>query len=463
MTPFTPARLQSSGMTRVLIVSLMIGLLGIVDAVGEDWPEWRGKGRQGLWTEDGVLSQFPDDGLRFKWRTSIGAGYSGPAVAGGNVFVTDFLEALDTHTIDGTERLLCLDQNSGEIRWTHEWTTSYRMLMGSYATGPRATPTVDGDRVYAVGAAGVLRCVDVKSGSLIWGKDYIQDYRTSVPVWGITSAPLVDGSRLICVVGGEGMARIIAFDKMTGKEIWRALSSDWEMGYEQPVIFGTGVSRQLIIWHPKGVSSLNPETGEVYWEEPFEVRSGLTVATPVMNGSKLLVSQFYGGSMLLDLGVDPDRVEVVWKVGGTSELPDNTRGLHALITTPIIQGHHIYGVCSYGQLRCLDLNTGDRVWESQKMTDFARWAAAFAVQNGDRFFVNNDQGELIIARFTPQGYDEIDRTHLIEPTSNSAWGRRGRPRSSDRVVNWSHPAYADRHIFARNDREILCASLEDRN
>jgi hypothetical protein len=141
-----------------------------------------------------------------------------------------------------------------------------------------------------------------------------------------------------------------------------------------------------------------------------------------MNGSKLLVSQFYGGSMLLDLGTGPEGKELVWKVGGTSELPDKTHGLHALITTPIIQNGYIYGVCSYGQLRCLDLATGARVWESQEMTDFARWAASFAVQNEDRFFVNNDKGELIIARFTPQGYEEIDRTFLIEPTSISACG-----------------------------------------
>jgi outer membrane protein assembly factor BamB len=463
VAPTSFSRPQSASLTRILAFFLAFGWLGValtVNVVGEDWPEWRGRGRQGLWTEDGVLSQFPDDGLRFKWRTQIEAGYSGPAVAEDRVFVMDFLETPGTRTMDGTERLLCLDQDSGGILWTLEWKTSYRMLMGTYAIGPRATPTVDGDRVYAVGAAGMLRCVDVKNGKLIWGKDYIKDFGTSVPVWGIASAPLVDGERLICVVGGEGGARVIAFDKATGKEIWRGLSSEWEMGYEQPVIFGTGESRQLIIWHPKGVSSLNPETGEVYWEEPFEVRSGLTVATPVMNGSKLLVSQFYGGSMLLDLGTGPEGKELVWKVGGTSELPDKTQGLHALIATPIIQNGYIYGVCSYGQLRCLDLGTGARVWESQEMTDFARWAAAFAVQNEDRFFVNNDKGELIIARFTPQGYEEIDRTFLIEPTSNSAWGGRRRPRSSDRMVNWSHPAYADRHIFARNDREVLCASLE---
>jgi outer membrane protein assembly factor BamB len=299
----------------------------------------------------------------------------------------------------------------------------------------------------------------VSTGSLIWGKDYIKEYGTSVPVWGITGAPLVDENRLICVVGGEAGARVVAFDKITGQERWRALSSDWEMGYEQPLIIRVGDLRQLIIWHPKAVSSLDPTTGKVFWEEPFEARSGLTVATPVVSGQWLLVSQFYGGSMLMRLGTESESAEVVWKVGGTRELPDDTKGLHSLISTPVIRDGHIYGVCSYGQLRCLDLQSGERIWETLAMTEFARWASAFVVQNGDRFFVNNDKGDLIIARFTPQEYVEIDRTHLIEPTTNSAWRGRNRPRSSDRIVNWSHPAYADRHIFARNDHEIICASL----
>ena len=271
----------SFGQRMILMLSAWVALPTCVHLLAEDWPEWRGEGRRGVWSETGILEKFPEDGLEFKWRTPIRSGYAGPAVADGRVFVLDYQQKPGTQTMEGTERVLCLDEKTGLVLWTHEWPTSYRMLMVSYATGPRATPTVDSDRVYVVGATGMLLCLKTETGKIVWKKNYVEDYGTSVPVWGVASAPLVDGGRLICVVGGEPNAKVMAFDKMTGKEIWRALSSDWEMGYAQPVIFKAGGVRQLIIWQPKAVSSLNPETGEVYWEHPFEVRSGLTVATPV--------------------------------------------------------------------------------------------------------------------------------------------------------------------------------------
>jgi outer membrane protein assembly factor BamB len=303
--------------------------------------------------------------------------------------------------------------------------------------------------------------VDAKTGELVWSKDYRKDYGTSVPTWGITGAPLVYENLVICIVGGVPDARVVAFDKLTGEEVWRSIQSESEMGYAQPIIFREGGVSQLIIWHPTALTSLNPRSGKVYWELPFEARSGLTVATPIKSENLILVSQFYGGSLLAELDRTKPTATQAWKVGGPSERPEKTEGLHALITTPIIEGDFIYGVCSYGHLRCLDLRTGERVWESDKITDIARWAAVFMVRNGDRYFVNNDRGELIIARFSPEGYEEIDRTKLIEPTSNSTFGRRGaRRRPQDRIVNWSHPAFANRHIFARNDNEILCASLE---
>jgi len=426
---------------QILILAMCI----FIPAFSEDWPEWRGKGRIGIWNESGILDEFSEKGLTVLWRTPIHAGFAGPAVAAGRVFVTDF-EA--TAGLKGTERALCLDEKSGKILWTRAWEVNYGKI--SYPVGPRATPTVDVDRVYIVGATGTLICLSTRTGDVIWQKDYAKDYGMQMPPWGITSAPLVDRDRLIAIVGGQPDAKVMAFDKMTGKEIWRALPSDSEQGYCQPVIFEVGGIRQLIIWHPSAVVSLDPLTGKVYWQQPFRINMGMTLATPVLSGTHLLVSSFYNGSMLLDITGEAARV--LWKGKSDSEI--NTDGLHAVINTPVIDGDYIYGICSYGQFRCLDLKTGERVWETMEVTkEKARWASGLIVRQGDRYFINNDRGELIIAKLSPKGYQEISRTQLIKPTTNSG------NRRELGAVNWSHPAYADRCIFARNDEEIVSMSL----
>ena len=429
---------------------------GAQSLAADDWPQWRGAGRLAVWHETGIVDGFPEDGLKVTWRTPVRSGFAGPAVADGRVFVLDWQEDPESRTLDGTERLVALDEATGEVLWTHEWGTTYRMLQGSYAVGPRATPTVDGDRVYALGATGMLRCLDVETGALIWSKSYIDDYDTSVATWGIASAPLVDGERLIAIVGGEPDALVVAFDKHTGAELWRALDVVGEMGYGQPVIYEAGGVRQLIVWHASALASLDPATGEVYWEEPWEVGAGMSVATPVRDGNYLLVSQFYNGSLMMRLDTDRPGASMIWKGGSRSEMPGETEGLHALITTPIVSGEHVYGVGSYGELRGLDARTGERLWMSGEMTAQARWGTAFMVRHDDRYFVSNDQGYLIIARFTPEGYVELDRTMLLEATSSAGFGPQ---RRFDRLVSWAHPAFANRHVVQRNDREVIRASL----
>ena len=440
-----PAARRSRARSTRLLLLLSIALT----APAEDWPEFRGKGRLGVWNETGILERFPESGLRYTWRTPVNRGFSGPSVSAGRVYLTDFAAV---SRLKGTERALCLDEKTGKILWTREWDTDYTGLMETYAIGPRATPTVDGDRLYVVGAKGMLRCLNGKTGEVLWKKDYVKDYGTQVPTWGMTSAPLVDGERLIALVGGKDSAKVVAFDKMTGREIWRALPSDSEPGYCQPVIVPYGKTRQLIIWHAQALVSLDPATGRVFWEQPFRVNAGMAIATPIWSGPRLLVTSFYNGSVMMNLDASEPRAQLLWKGKSNSEI--DTDGLHAVITTPVMVGDYIYGICSYGQFRCLNARTGERVWETLDVTrEKARWAAGFLVRNGDRFFINNDRGELIIARLSPEGYHEISRTALIKPTAKP-----GNRREAG-AVHWSHPAYANRHIITRNDEEIVRADL----
>jgi outer membrane protein assembly factor BamB len=396
-----------------------------------------------VWRETGIVERFPASGLRVDWRAPVKGGYSGPAVANGRVFLLDWER--------GTERALGLDEKTGKVIWIRDWAAEYRGL--DYGIGPRATPTVDGDRVYVLGAMGALKCLRVSDGSELWSKDFVHDFGTVVPVWGMSGAPIVAGERLIALVGGKGNAKVVAFDKRSGKELWRALSStDSEPGYSQPVLIEQG-RPQLIVWHTTAIDSLDPATGKILWSEPFRITMNTPIATPVWNAPHLLVSAFFNGARMMELSNSSPAAHMLWTSQSQGEV--KTDKLHALMSQPIIDGDYIYGICNYGQLRCLRRSTGERVWETQAATvERARNVSAWMVRNGDRTFIYNDRGELIVARLTPSGYTEISRTKVIKPTS-SAGARRELG-----AVTWAHPAFANRHTIARNDEEVVRLSLD---
>jgi outer membrane protein assembly factor BamB len=409
-----------------------------------------------VWRETGIVEKLPPK-LRYEWRTPIGGGFAGPAVADGRVYVFDRILAQGepspvsrwdvTDPVNGRERLLCLDAETGRIVWTREYPCRYTI---SYPTGPRATPTVDEGKVYTLGAMGDLFCLDAESGKAIWSRNYVKDFGTEMNPWGMASAPLIDGGRLIVLAGGKNSACVLALDKETGEEIWRALDSV-DPGYSPPVIVEAGGRRQLIVWNPVGLYSLDPATGEVYWQEPASIKMGHSIATPVFDAREnlLFVSSFFDGPMMMRLAAREPAAQLLWKGASHSELPQNTDGLHSLMCTPVLKDGYLYGVGSYGQLRCLEAATGKRIWETFDATGEGRWWNAFLIRHGDRFFLANEQGELIIARLSPEGYEEISRAALLEPTS----------RANRRDVVWSHPAFARRHIYARNDKEIVCVNL----
>ena len=355
------------------------------------------------------------------------------------------------------ERALALDERTGRILWTHEWQTNYSGLQLVYAIGPRATPTVDDDRVYVLGTMGNLIALNAETGRVLWEKDYVRDFNTSVPAWGMAGAPLVDGDRLICLVGGEPDAMLVALDKRSGKEIWRALPADSEPGYNQPIIIDAGGTRQLILFHPKGITSLDPATGKVHWNIDHSVQMGIVVATPVHSGPYLFVTSQYGGARMIRLSADSPAATVLWgglgeqDRGMTHDTPDT---FNSVIGTPVIDGEYVYGLDNDGQLRCLSASTGKQLWKTDALLkEHAMYGTAFFVRHGDRYFINNDRGELVLARLTPQGFQEINRAKLIEPTHPYV-RRRQLPN-----VLWSHAAYANRHVIVRNDNEIIRVSL----
>jgi outer membrane protein assembly factor BamB len=433
---------------------ILVLSVGVNVAFADDWPQWLGPDRDSIWRETGIVEKFPADGPPVRWHAPIGPGYSGPIVAKGRVFVTDRRLAQDASnpndpfqrgSIHGFERVLCFDEADGKLLWKQEYECPYTV---SYPAGPRVAPLVKEGKVYTLGAEGNLLCLDADNGKTQWSREFKKDFNIKTPMWGFAGHPLIDGNRLICLVGGAGTT-VVAFDKETGKEIWRALSAD-EPGYSSPVIFQAGGQRQLIVFHPEAANSLDPKTGELYWSVPFKSNSGLSVATPRKLGDSLFFTSFYNGSLLVRLDSAKPDGTLAWRTQKASE--KDTTHLNSILCTPFLEDGYVYGVCSYGQLRCLRAETGERVWETFQATtagDPVRWANAFIVKNGGRFFLFNEKGDLIIARLSPAGYEEISRAHLLEPTNKDC----------GRLVVWSHPAFANRCCFVRNDKELICVDL----
>ena len=443
--------------------ALAVLCLALPGARADDWPQWLGPRRDGVWREKGVLDKFPAGGPRILWRRPIENGFSGPAVAGGRVYVTDRVRARDDKgnvlrpTRDGgfpgKERILCLDEADGKVVWKHEYDCPYKIY---YPNGPRCTPLVHQGKVYTLGAMGDLLCLDAKKGDVIWSKNVMKEYKAEAPVWGFAAHPLIDGDLLYCVVGGAGSA-VVAFHKDTGREAWKALTCE-EVGYAPPMICEAGGKHQLIIWQPEAINSLDPKTGELYWKQPYPTkgkvqRPAVSIVTPVIQGDRLYVSTFYQGGLMLKLDKDKPAASVLWE--SKDDGPRKQDGLHALSCTPVLKGGYLYGIGGEGELRCQKADTGEAVWESLQLIggEKALFGTAFLTPQADRFVIFNDSGYLILADLSPKGYKEAGRAKVLEPTYEA----RGR------TVVWSAPAYADRRAFARNDKEIICVSLAAAN
>jgi outer membrane protein assembly factor BamB len=254
---------------------------------------------------------------------------------------------------------------------------------------------------------------------------------------------LVDGEKLICLAGGPG-SLVVALDKRTGVELWRALSAP-EAGYSSPVILQAGGERQLIVWHPDSINSLDPETGQLYWSQPLKPDWSMSIATPRSDGQSLFVGAIVLKSALLQLAADRPAAEVAWY--GKKGV-----GIAPTTSTPFMEDGYMYGVDREGELRCVELATGRQVWTTYAATTNGSPtdnATAFLVKQADRYFIFNELGQLVIARLSPDGYQELSRAKILEPAGTS----------QRRSIVWSHPAYAQRCIFARNDREVVCVSL----
>ena len=436
-------------MVRLMLTSLVLMVFTVLGRA-DDWPQWMGPDRDNVWKETGIIDKFPAEGAKVLWRTKVAGGYAGPAVANGTVFVMDYDKTtitpemlasgnFDRKEATGTERLLALDEKTGKELWKYEYPVKYAI---SFPAGPRCTPLVKDGKVYTLGAEGHLACLEAKTGAKIWAKELKAEYGTKSDLWGYAAHPQLDGNKLITLAGGEG-SHVIALDKDTGKEIWKS-QSQTRQGYSPPLLTTAAGVRQLIVFGPTALRALNPETGERLWTTPYSADEASVIMTPVRSGEYVFVGGYKGKNLLVKLAADKPGVEVVWK-------DEKNRGMSPVNVQPFLQDGVLYGYDDDGKMFGVELPSGKRLWESggPVSEEPAPSGTAFIVKNGDRFVFFADTGHLVFGKLTPKGYEEISRAKVLEQT-NAAFGRK---------VVWCQPAYANKHAYVRNDKELICVDL----
>jgi outer membrane protein assembly factor BamB len=407
-------------------------------AHADDWPQFRGTNRDAVWNEAGIMQTFPAEGMKATWRAGVGNGLASPVVAQGRVYLTD----AELKKPDARENIRCLDEKTGQPVWTFSYEVTYPdwAFDPSQQAGPQSTPVVSGGKIYALGQMGDLLCLDAAKGTVLWWKNLMTEYGTK-EFTGTTPSPLIEGSLLIAAIGAPG-ACVVAFDNDTGKEAWKALDDPWT--YSSPNVITAGGQRQLIVWTPKSVVSLNPASGATWWREEYDTTNLYGVATPVVSGDLLLLS-----GLMFQLDAAKPAATVLW--------PEHKSGAKAVLSNtsiPVLLGGHVYSGKTNGHLVCIEARTGRLIWDTDKVTGKGQGATIHITpitSDSGSVLIFTDQGNLIRARLSPERYTELSRTHLVDPTFPFA----------GRKLIWPPPAYANGHIFVHSGAELLCFSLAD--
>ncbi len=440
---------DSGGMKKLMVLWAMV-----MAAQADDWPRWMGEKADGVWREEGVRTDLPEKGAPVLWRVPVGWGYAGAAVADGKVYLPDYQRSEGelvnnpgkAVTWKGKERLLCLDLKTGKELWKYEVSRDYLL---SYPGGPRATPTVADGLVYFLGAMGHLAVLDAKTGEKKWEKDFQKEFGAGLPIWGFSAHPLVKDGTVYCLVGGEGSVAV-AFDARTGELKWKALEARGQ-GYCPPSIIEAGGVEQLLIWHPEAINGLNPKTGELYWSLPLKPSYGMSVMTPQKTGNLLFASGIGRVGAMIELDTEKPGAKIAWR--GKPKT-----ALYCCNSTPLIHDGVIYGSdIRSNSLVAAKVEDGERLWSTMEPTIPEKYrqggshGTVYLTRHEPtgHFWLVNESGDLILAKLSPEGYRELGRQKVLEPT-NEAFGR---------PVVWSGPAFAGRSVLMRNDKELVRVDL----
>jgi outer membrane protein assembly factor BamB len=412
---------------RSLPLTVLVGSFAVVPAFAEDWPQWLGPRRDNSSTEKVTTWK---DNLNVLWRKPVGEGHSSPVVADGRVFIHAKI------TDKNEEEIVAFDAENGKEAWRMRYERA--AFTSLYGNGPRATPAVVQDQLYAFGITGVLTCLDAKTGDKRWQVDTLQKFKARNLFFGMACSPLVVGERVLVNVGGQGHS-IVAFDRGSGEVAWKSM--DDLASYSSPIVFGKNDKRQVVFLTGANVASLNPRDGSVYWRFPLKDRLLESSTTPIRAGDLLLASSITYGSVGLKLKTQDDKpaVEEAWK----------NKELTSYFSTPVAIGmEHIYMVTGTtpgpftkpsADLLCIEAKTGKKLWTKAKIGTYH----ASLMRTGDgKLLLLTDDGELALLEPDPKSYRELARSKVSGPET------------------WAHPALANRRLYIRDKAELICLQLD---
>jgi outer membrane protein assembly factor BamB len=401
----------------------LCGILAATAATAADWPQFLGPRRDGVSPETGLVQSWTAKGPPRVWDFDVGEGYSAPAVKGDRLILF--------HRIGDREVVECLDSDTGKPRWKFAYATQYEDDFGK-GNGPRATPLIAGNRVYALGADGWLHCLELETGKKVWARSIAQDYKVPRNFFGIGSSPVMEGELLLANVGGKG-AGIVAFAGDSGREVWKATSDG--ASYASPVIATIDGQRQAIFFTREGIVLLDPSNGSTRFRMRWRARSEASVnaTSPVVVNDLVFFSASYETGGIL-IRVRKEGVATVWQ---------NDEALSSHYCNSVHHKGYLYGfdgrqeVGAY--LRCVELATGKVMWTRKRFG-----CGAMVLADGN-LIVLTERGDLVLVEATPTGYLEKARAHVMGNLPCRA-----------------HLALANGRLYGRDGAKLVCWDLRSR-
>ena len=381
------------------------------------WTNFRGPSRDGRYDEQPVKTNWGTSGLPQLWRQPVGGGYASFAVADGIAYTIEQRR--------GQETVAAYHVDTGRELWTNGWNAEYTDSTGD---GPRATPTWDAGRVYALGALGELRCLDAKTGKLVWSKNILSDNGATNIQWAMAASPLIVDDKVVVLAGGRSGKSVVAYNKATGARVWGSMND--EASYTSPMLVNLAGRRQVLVVTANKAAGLAPENGAVLWEYPWRNSAGINISQPIIvDQNRVFISAGYGkGAALFEVkgGGNSLSAATIWE----------NVAMKNKFNSSVLHEGHVYGL-DEGILTCVDVNTGERKWKG------GRYGYGQVVLASGHLIITSDEGEIALVRATPEKHTELSRFKAFD-------GR-----------TWNYPAIANGRLLVRNATEMACYRLTD--